>query len=149
MRSSFSLINIITDALTIHEALEQNIYVFMDDLIQLDSYMVESANVCAFGQWLEEDAKAYLTLEEHCVIQQLHTQFHQMAAQIIRLKKEGKREEARGDLIDGGEFSCVSTRFMNRLIAIRDRALGGQNQQSISSASEPTRIGKGAGENPL
>jgi Chemoreceptor zinc-binding domain len=129
MSSPTHPIEAIDAALTAHVAWKQQFNQFMTGALDLDPQQVEQNNNCVFGKWLEREGLHHLPAQDYACICQLHTQFHWVAAAIVRLKKEGYTEEAQAHLRIGGDFPNVSAQLSRYLIASRDKAMTLLDQQ--------------------
>jgi Chemoreceptor zinc-binding domain len=90
---------------------------------------VEQNTLCVFGKWLEGEGVHQLPSQDYALVQKLHTQFHRVAAAIVRLKQDGYTEEAQAHLRIGGDFPNVSAQLSRYLIASRDKAMTLLDQQ--------------------
>jgi Chemoreceptor zinc-binding domain len=124
-----SPIEAISAALSAHAAWKQRFYEFMAGAIDLDPQQVEHNNLCVFGKWLEGDGVHQLPSHDYALVHKLHTQFHRVAATIVRLKQEGYIEEAQAHLRIGGDFPKVSAQLSRCLLASRDKAMTLLDQQ--------------------
>ena len=84
---------------------------------------VQTDNRCEFGIWLQalpaEDRKS----EHWKTVRQLHAEFHQQAAEVLRLALAGRREEAEAAIAQGSRFAKTTTKLTITMTAWR-KALG-------------------------
>jgi Chemoreceptor zinc-binding domain len=119
MNPSSSPIKSLNAALAAHTAWKQRFCELMESRFDLNPDQVGLTTICKFGQWLEGEGKALLSPDDYLSLDQLHSQFHQIASQIVRLKQAGYREQVQFKLKSGGELYQASTRIMSRLRIIR------------------------------
>lgn len=80
---------------------------------------IRTNNQCAFGKWLygstlsaqDKSSEYYKTVTE------LHTQFHQAAAQVAELATSGKKNEAEKLLVPDGRFASISSKLTAAMVA--------------------------------
>lgn len=88
------------------------------DTIQLDDR-------CGLGKWIYGDGKAMSELPRYEEVRGLHAQFHQYAADVVRLHLAGNTAEA--EKLLQGEYSKLSEKLKHRLIGL---------SQQVKSATE-------------
>ena len=88
------------------------------DTIQLDDR-------CALGKWIYGDGKAMSELPRYEEVRGLHAQFHQYAADVVRLHLAGNTAEA--EKLLQGDYSKLSEKLKHRLIGL---------SQQVKSATE-------------
>lgn len=88
------------------------------DTIQLDDR-------CALGKWIYGDGKAMSELPRYEEVRGLHAQFHQYAADVVRLHLAGNTTEA--EKLLQGDYSKLSEKLKHRLIGL---------SQQVKSATE-------------
>ena len=70
---------------------------------------IRSDDQCEFGRWLGSLSAADLS-DEHCVkVKAMHTEFHQVAAEVLSLALAGRKEEAQEAIALGSRFALVSS----------------------------------------
>jgi methyl-accepting chemotaxis protein len=81
---------------------------------------------CAFGRWLHGDElRAQHGQPAHEELRTLHASFHVIAADVLRLALDGRRDEAIERMAAGSDFLRVSTRLV-QLVDDRRRPGGGR-----------------------
>jgi methyl-accepting chemotaxis protein len=76
---------------------------------------VRKDDQCAFGQWLKTMPLADRMSHEWKEARELHTQFHQAAADVLALALSGQRGPATAAMAPGGAFSHVSSQLVTQL----------------------------------
>lgn len=92
---------------------------FMAGKLELDANVVQQNNQCQFGKWLESQGHKLLKKGDYDEINQLHTEFHKVAAEVIRKKKAGQTQAAEQALATGGAFTTTSARLTTRIMAVK------------------------------
>ncbi|MBI5267020.1 MAG: CZB domain-containing protein [candidate division Zixibacteria bacterium] len=80
---------------------------------------IRTNNQCAFGKWLygptlsaqDKSSEYYKTVTE------LHTQFHQVAAQVAELATSGKKNEAEKALAPDSRFASISSKLTAAMLS--------------------------------
>lgn len=70
---------------------------------------VRADDRCDFGEWLEHLPVAERVSERLTRIKALHTEFHEVASEVLALALSGKKEEARAAVSLGSHFTEIST----------------------------------------
>ena len=92
---------------------------------QLDPESIRHDGRCALGKWIYGDGQSMAHLPRYEEVRGLHAQFHQYAADVVRLHLAGNTPEAEKLLQD--DYSKLSERLKHRLIGL---------SQQVKSASE-------------
>lgn len=112
------LISQIDEAITAHDAMKRTL-IFAINLNELNRSPEDIGNdhKCPFGHWLHGHSLDHevKTHKPYQVVNRLHAEFHQVAAQVARLAQQGRKEEAFG-LLDGefAERSDTLKRALNK-----------------------------------
>ena len=93
---------------------------FMAGKLELDANVVQQNDQCQFGKWLESQGSKLLKKCDYEEINQLHTEFHKVAAEVIRKKKSGQTQIAERALATGGVFTSASAKLTTRLMAVKE-----------------------------
>lgn len=64
---------------------------------------------CDFGDWLDHLPVAARSSERYSRVRSLHTEFHQVASEVLELALSGKKEEAQAAISLGSRFTEIST----------------------------------------
>ncbi len=83
---------------------------------QLDPDTMGLDDRCALGKWIYGEGKAMSELPRYEEVRGLHAQFHQYAADVVRLHLAGKTAEAESLLL--GDYSRLSEKLKHRLIGL-------------------------------
>ena len=86
----------------------------------LDPAVVCRDDKCALGQWIYGEAKIYVNLLEYDTLKISHAEFHQSAAQVLRLSAAGKLAEATA-IMKEGAFHQASLRTITAIRKLRLR----------------------------
>jgi inorganic pyrophosphatase len=86
----------------------------------LDPKIVAVDNKCVLGQWIHGEAKQYAQMPEYVLLIKEHANFHQRAANVLRLVEAGKREEAKAE-VGAGEFFKASIQTINAIRHLRKK----------------------------
>jgi len=103
----------IDSALTAHSLWKNRLYEAINNgqsEFKVETVMKDDA--CAFGQWLgtvQGEAKNVEILQK---VKSLHTEFHKVAAEILKLALTGKKEEALKKLERGGGYGNISGKLI-------------------------------------
>ncbi|MBI5040268.1 MAG: CZB domain-containing protein [Gammaproteobacteria bacterium] len=92
---------------------------FMAGTLDLDPSVVQQNNQCQFGKWLESQGHSLLKNLDFDEINQLHTEFHKVAAEVIRKKKAGQTQVAEQAVACGGAFATASAKPTTRLMTVK------------------------------
>lgn len=92
---------------------------FMAGKLELDANVVQQNNQCQFGKWLESQGHKLLNKMDFSEIDKLHTEFHKVAAEVIRKKKAGQTQMAEQALASGGVFTTASAKLTSRIMAVK------------------------------
>ncbi len=71
---------------------------------------------CALGKWIYGDGKSMSALPRYEEVRGLHAQFHQYAADVVRLHVAGNTTEA--EKLLQGDYSRLSEKLKHRLIGL-------------------------------
>lgn len=91
----------------------------------LDPDMIRMDDRCALGKWIHGDGKPMSHLPRYEDVRDLHAQFHQYAADVVRLHLAGNTIEAEALL--QGDYSRLSEKLKHRIIGL---------SQQVKSASD-------------
>ena len=79
---------------------------------------------CEFGKLLSEHVDKLSVYDQYSRVVVLHNEFHEEAAEIIRLALSGKKEEANAAIEYGKDFDNTSQDLVKNLIAWHDAVIG-------------------------
>jgi hypothetical protein len=74
---------------------------------------------CEFGQWLRTLAAGDRNAAHLQEVRQLHAEFHEQAAEVLRLALAGDREAAESAMAQGSRFDKVTTKLTLAMTAWR------------------------------
>lgn len=106
-------------AIAAHGQWKQKFRDFMAGTLDLDPSVVQQNNQCQFGKWLESQGHIALGRMDYDEIDRLHTEFHKVAAEVIRTKKAGQTQVAEQALATGGTFATASANLTRRIMAVK------------------------------
>lgn len=109
----------ITAAIAAHGQWKVKFREFMDGKLDLDPNTVQRNDQCQFGKWLESDGKKQLPATDFADIHRLHTEFHKVAAEVVRKKKAGNIKAAQQDLDAGGAFATATSSLTKKMMAVK------------------------------
>jgi hypothetical protein len=92
---------------------------------QLDPESIRHDDRCALGKWIYGDGQSMAQLPRYEEVRGLHAQFHQFAADVVRLHLAGNTAEA--EKLLQGDYSRLSEKLKHRLIGL---------SQQVKSATE-------------
>ncbi|MBK6696536.1 MAG: CZB domain-containing protein [Myxococcales bacterium] len=110
-----------TKAIAAHANWKARFRQFMAGEVELDASVVERNDACEFGKWLATSS-AELPKEHAKAIVDAHTEFHRVAAEVVRAKGAGRTQEAEASLEPSGRFGKATTALTRSVIAARDAA---------------------------
>ncbi len=108
----------VTQAIAAHGQWKVKFRDFMAGKLELDASVVQMNNQCPFGKWLEGEGNKSLPKEYYEDISRLHTEFHKVAADVIRKKKAGDVSGAQAYLASGGVFTMASATLTRKLMEL-------------------------------
>jgi hypothetical protein len=73
---------------------------------------VKQDDRCDFGQWLKKLPLSEKTSEQYRELQQMHTEFHKAASEVLALALAGKKEEAQTAMSQGSHFADISAKLV-------------------------------------
>lgn len=81
--------------------------------------VIRSDNHCDFGKWLYggEICSSDRSKGHYLAVKKLHAEFHVTAAKVAELVAVGRLEEARRMMASSGEYSVVSAKLHDALVA--------------------------------
>jgi len=135
MTSGNSARDHIRKAIAAHGAWKTKFRDFMVGKIELDAGKVAPNNLCDFGKWLEREGAEELG-GDFQEINSLHSQFHRIAAEVVRKKQAGNTAAAEKSLALTGDFGRTSSSLIHKLM---ERSGG----PSHASSSPPAWAGSG------
>jgi hypothetical protein len=74
---------------------------------------VRDHHICDLGKWL--DSAEGKSVPDYSNLCELHSKFHQEAANVLNLALAGHKGEAEAEIEFGGKFSSVSAMLVNKL----------------------------------
>lgn len=105
-------VDLITKAIGKHGEWKQKLAQAIDSGAKdLNPEQIEPDNLCEFGRWLESLTPAQKKSELFQKVKALHTSFHKEAANIVRLIKCGKKNEACKCMELRGSYTTVSSQL--------------------------------------
>ncbi len=108
----------ITQAVAAHGQWKVKFRDFMAGKLELDANVVQVNNQCPFGKWLEAEGKTAMASYHFDDIHRLHTEFHKVAAEVIRKKKSGDLNGAQKYLDSGGVFTLASAALTRKMMEV-------------------------------
>jgi hypothetical protein len=87
----------------------------------LQASVVGANNLCDLGKWLHGDGMKYSRLPEYSKLVADHTQFHQIAAEIIRKADSGHKVTDEIALGAKSKFASASSAIVLSLMAMRSK----------------------------
>ena len=86
----------------------------------LDPQVIAQDDRCAMGQWIHGEARRqYGSLPEFAALVKQHAEFHQHAAEVLRMVLQGQADKARACLETGGSFTESSIRTITAIRQLR------------------------------
>ncbi len=87
--------------------------------------LIYQDNLCTFGQWLYGDALSPHDKESshYKRVKEIHTEFHKVASRVIKLALDGKRAEAEAMMAFRGEYTTLSSKLTQAMIAWRNDSI--------------------------
>lgn len=114
-----SVSNELREAIAAHGQWKVKFRDFMAGKLDLDANVVQQNNQCQFGKWLESNGHQLLRKLDFDEIDRLHTEFHKVAADVIRKKKSGDVAGAEQALATGGTFTTASAKLTTRIMGVK------------------------------
>lgn len=110
-------------ALQAHAAWRAHFKDYLSGRTAFDTALAGVTDQCAFGRWLAQEGNRLMPVELHGQIHEVHTEFHQVAGEIVRKIKEKRFDEVRQDLSAEGPFNQTSARLSDLLhkATLRDK----------------------------
>jgi hypothetical protein len=87
---------------------------------EFNADIVKKDNACLFGQWLYKLSPEDILSEHYSKVKKLHAEFHETAADILKLALEGKKNEALKKLEPGGGYGSISGKLVLALNSWKD-----------------------------
>lgn len=115
-----SVSNELREAIAAHGQWKVKFRDFMAGKLELDANVVQQNNQCQFGKWLESHGHKLLKGADYDEINRLHSEFHKIAADVIRKKKSGDAAGAEHALASGGVFTTASAKLTTRIMAVKE-----------------------------
>ena len=122
LRLPLNLDTSITDAIVSHKLWRIRFTLALENGLEaLRSEIVEAADQCALGQWLQ-------VMEIPCQVREseqfnnvvgLHRDFHRVAGLVLGFAKEGRRQQFSDALSPDGIFSQASSALVDALMALK------------------------------
>lgn len=134
----------IEDAIKVHGAWKAKFRDFLNGKAGLDVSEVGRTDACKLGMWLGDGGHRMLSPADHAKVCELHTQFHQVAGEIVHNIKQKDFMAARQALTAAGAFDQASHElgaFLQK-VALRGRPKvaekAEENETSVEPAGNPT-----------
>lgn len=108
-------------AISAHGEWRVKLILFINDSGRLDEELVEDDHKCSLGCWLYGEGKRFSAYEEYQDFKSDHAEFHRLAAEVVRMVKEGRKQDAKECLAVGGPFSKLNMKIDERIIRLRCR----------------------------
>jgi hypothetical protein len=83
---------------------------------------VRTDNTCEFGKWLLSLPLSERLSENSKKVRTLHTEFHDLAANVLELALAGRKEEATAAMAMGSRFAAVSSNLTMTVTAWKEAA---------------------------
>ena len=83
---------------------------------QLDPSTIQLDNRCALGKWIYGDGQNMAELPAFEEVRGMHAQFHQLAAEVVKLHHAGDLAAAQALL--QGEYSKLSEKLKHRILGL-------------------------------
>ena len=77
-------------------------------------------DACAFGIWLQGLPADVRGGEHGRAVDALHTEIHQLAADVLKLALDGRKEEAEAAIAFGSPFAVTSAKLTSAMTSWRD-----------------------------
>jgi hypothetical protein len=94
----------------------------------LDITLVESADACMLGQWINGEGKQYEGTAPYQEVVLKHNRFHEIVAEVVRKAKSGEKEGAEAMLNAGREFSGISREIVSAIMQLKKVVASQKNQ---------------------
>lgn len=79
--------------------------------------IVRQDNQCEFGKWLHSCSPQDKSSPHHEKVKELHSTFHQVAADVLALALSGNKEEAHAKIDRQSEYSSISSQLTREMMA--------------------------------
>src|SRR5512139_54111 len=101
-----------------HVMWKQRLTAFLagDSSETLDPETIRLDDRCALGKWIYGDGKPMGELPRYEEVRELHAQFHQNAAEVVKLHLAGNTADA--EKLLQGDYSRLSEKLKHRLIGL-------------------------------
>ena len=101
-----------------HVMWKQRLTAFLagDSSENLDPETIRLDDRCALGKWIYGDGKPMGELPRYEEVRELHAQFHQNAAEVVKLHMAGNTADA--EKLLQGDYSRLSEKLKHRLIGL-------------------------------
>ncbi|MDP3531787.1 MAG: CZB domain-containing protein [Alphaproteobacteria bacterium] len=83
---------------------------------------IQKDNLCALGQWIYGEGKKNIIYTEYEELRKIHMEFHENAAEIVRLIDSNKKEEANLKLSADSKFRELSLKILTLLSFMEKKA---------------------------
>lgn len=129
----------VEDALHAHTLWRTRFKDFLNGKSSFDIESISATDRCNFGKWLDNEGYRMIPSslrEEICTV---HTEFHQIAADIVRKIKEKRFAEAKQDIAQDGALNKASLRLRDLLLKLSLR----EPAAAVSSSPEDNQASAG------
>jgi hypothetical protein len=101
-----------------HVMWKQRLTAFLggDSSENLDPETIRLDDRCALGKWIYGDGKPMAELQRYEEVRALHAQFHQNAAEVVKLHLAGNTADA--EKLLQGDYSRLSEKLKHRIIGL-------------------------------
>jgi len=92
----------------------------------LDPETIRLDDRCALGKWIYGDGKPMGELPRYEEVRELHAQFHQNAAEVVKLHLAGNTADA--EKLLQGDYSRLSEKLKHRIIGLAQQVKSATNE---------------------
>lgn len=116
------------DAINVHIAWKVRLAKYIDGTSDetLDPEVICRDDVCPLGKWIYENLEEHGEIDEFHTMRDLHANFHEAAAEIVRMADSGEGTKAEECL--HGDYARLSNKVVKSITHL-DRKLNQENYQ--------------------
>lgn len=112
------------DAIAAHVRWKIRLHTFIAGREELDEATVRRDDQCDLGRWIHGEGRGHSSCTEYGKLVDEHARFHHVAADVVKLTKAGRVDEARAMLEFGTEFANRSSAVVSAIVQIRKTITG-------------------------
>ncbi len=105
-------------AITAHLSWKARLLAAIENPAKLDLKVIGADDQCELGKWIHGDGRRYTNNPDYERLVREHAHFHETAASVLRLIRQGKKDLAMME-IDGGEYSMASQNVITCLSSLK------------------------------